>query len=97
MVRIVEKQLNIEFPRGHHLHAMVCQIPNRLELSDFAYQAGQSQEKWRQVRSILDLVAEAPGNLKRLHFLFLPESDAAGRPGGGGPGHHPRRGSAPTP
>lgn len=74
MVRIVEKQLNLAFPQGHHLHAMVCQLPNRLELSDFAYRLANPQEKWRQVRSVLDLVAEAPGNLKRLHFLFFPES-----------------------
>jgi hypothetical protein len=74
MVRIVEKQLNLAFPQGHHLHAMVCQIANRLELSDFAYRVSNPEKQWQQVLSILDLVAEAPGNLKRLHFLFLPES-----------------------
>lgn len=74
MVRIVEKKLNMEFPRGHHLHAMVCQIPNRLKLSDFAFKVADPDAKWRQIRSIFDLVAEGPGNLKRLHFLFLPEA-----------------------
>lgn len=74
MVRIVEKELAIEFPRGHHLHTMVCQVPNRLGSEDFACRLTDPEEKWGQLRSILELVAEGPGNLKKCHFLVFPES-----------------------
>jgi len=74
MVRIVEKNLNVEFPRGHHQHLLLCQIPNRLHLSEFAYRVSDPEAKWEQVRSILELVAEGEGNLKKLHFVFFPES-----------------------
>jgi hypothetical protein len=74
MVHIVEKDLTLHFPQGHHLHCMVCQIPNRLALSDFAYRVADPEAKWQQVRSILDMVAQGVGNLKKLHFLLFPES-----------------------
>lgn len=73
MVRIVEKDIQVEFPRGHHLHALACQVPNRLERTDFAFRIRDPEAQWQQVRSILDLVAEGEGNLKKLHFLLLPE------------------------
>jgi hypothetical protein len=74
MVRIVEKDLNVQFPRGHHQHVLLCQIPNHLRLSDFAYQVADPEAKWAQVRSILELAAQGEGNLKKLHFLLFPES-----------------------
>ncbi|PLX86302.1 MAG: hypothetical protein C0617_01615 [Desulfuromonas sp.] len=74
MVRVVEKDIHLEFPSGHHLHSLVCQIPNRLRLSDFAYRVADPEQKWGQVRSILEMVAEGEGNLKKLHFLLFPES-----------------------
>lgn len=74
MFRIVEKPLNLEFPRGHHLHLMLCQIPNHLGNGESACRLADPEEKWRDVRSVLELVAEGAGNLKKLHFLVFPES-----------------------
>jgi hypothetical protein len=53
---------------------MVCQLPNRLRRTDFAYQVADPGAKWDQVRTILELVAAGKGNLKKLHFLLFPES-----------------------
>ncbi len=74
MFRIVEKQVRLDFPLGHHLHGLICQIPNRLGVSGFACKLTDPDAKWQQIRSIFELVAEGAGNLKKLHFLFLPEA-----------------------
>jgi hypothetical protein len=74
MFKIVEKDLNVEFTLGHHQHFLVCQIPNQVGLEDFACKLTDPDEKWQRIRSILELVAEGPGNLKKLHFLTFPES-----------------------
>jgi hypothetical protein len=74
MYRIVDKPINVEFPQGHHLHALICQIPNHVGAPGFACRLADPEEQWRRLHSILELVADAPGNLKRLHFLILPES-----------------------
>lgn len=74
MVRIIEKDINVAFPQGHHQHCLVCQLPNRLRRTDFAYKVADPEAKWGQVRSILELVAAGKGNLKKLHFLLFPES-----------------------
>ncbi len=74
MVRIIEKDINVAFPQGHHQHCLVCQLPNRLQRTDFAYKVADPEAKWAQVRSILELVADGKGNLKKLHFLLFPES-----------------------
>jgi len=74
MFNIVEKELNLDFAKGHHQHALIAQIPNHLGKRDFACRLTDPEEKWPMVRSILDLVAEGSGNLKKLHFLLLPES-----------------------
>jgi len=74
MVRIVEKDVEVAFPRGHHLHALLCQIPNDLKRTDFAFSIRKPDEQWQRVREIFELVAKGEGNLKRLHFLLLPET-----------------------
>jgi len=74
MVFIVEKLINVAFPQGHHQHCLVCQLPNRLKRTDFAYKVADPADKWDQVRSILELVASGKGNLKKLHFVLFPES-----------------------
>ncbi len=74
MFSIVEKQLNIDFLRGHHLHCMVCQIPSRLGMKDWACRLVNPQQSWKQIRSILQLIAEGKGNLKKCHFLIFPEA-----------------------
>ncbi|MCM2265061.1 MAG: hypothetical protein NDI73_07700 [Desulfuromonadales bacterium] len=74
MFRIVDKPLTIEYHPGHHLHCLVCQIPNRLGEGDTACRLIDPEPKWAQIRSILDLVAAAEGNLRKLHFLVFPEA-----------------------
>ncbi|MCM0081264.1 hypothetical protein L4X63_06655 [Geomonas sp. Red32] len=73
MAKIIEKHLQLEFPLGHHLHCMIAQLPNRLKRRDHLFCLEDAGEKWRQVKSVLDLVAGGEGNLKRLHFLMFPE------------------------
>ena len=74
MVKIVEKQVQLDFPLGHHLHCLIAQIPNRLQRRDHLFTLVDAEEQWRLVQSVLDLVAEGSGNLKRLHFLMFPET-----------------------
>ncbi len=74
MFRIVEKPVNLEFPRGHHLHALACQIANHLQKQDYICLISDPDEQWQQIRSIFDLVAGGDSNLSRLHFLVLPEA-----------------------
>jgi hypothetical protein len=73
-VRIVEKEIAFEIPRGHHQHVMIAQLPARLEIGEVGYQVSDPEGQWQQVRSVLELVAAGDGNLKKLHFLFFPES-----------------------
>jgi len=74
MVRIVEKEIHVAIPPGHHQHCLVCQIPSALQRSGNVYKVAEPEQQWQRVRSVLELVAEGKGNLKKLHFLFLPES-----------------------
>lgn len=67
MFKIVEKQINVNLPLDHHLHTMVCQIPNYLDGSNV-------DKKWAQLKSILELMAAGEGNLKKCHFLLFPET-----------------------
>jgi hypothetical protein len=74
MFRIVEKPLDLQFPRGHHQHVMLCQIPNQLGSGESACRLADPASNWQDVRSVLELVAQGTGNLKKLHFLIFPES-----------------------
>lgn len=74
MFNIVEKQLNIDFLHGHHLHCMVCQIPNQLGMKDWACRLVNPQQSWEQIRSILQLIVVGESNLKKCHFLMFPEA-----------------------
>ncbi len=73
MFEIVEKNLNLEFTLGHHQHCLVCQIPNSLQV-DESCRLTDPDSHWARIRSILELVADGQGNLKKLHFLVFPES-----------------------
>jgi hypothetical protein len=73
-VRIVEKEIAFEIPRGHHQHVMIAQLPTRVEIGDVGFRISAPEEQWAQVRSVLDLVAAGAGNLKKLHFLLFPET-----------------------
>ncbi|MBJ6724652.1 hypothetical protein [Geomesophilobacter sediminis] len=73
MVKILDKRLHLDFPLGYHLHCLIAQIPNVLKRSERFFTLGNPEEKWRQVKATLEMVATgAP--LRRLHFLMLPES-----------------------
>ncbi len=74
MPEIIDAQVNLEFPLGHHLHCMVAQIPNHLRRAAVGFALVEPDEKWRLISSVLDLVAAGDGNLKKLHFLLFPES-----------------------
>ena len=58
MFDIVEKQVHIDLPLGHQLHCMICQIPNRLGVSDYVCRLADPEDKWQQIRSVLELIAE---------------------------------------
>lgn len=74
MFEIVEKQINVDLPLGHHLHCMVCQIPNHLGVGDFSCRLADPEQNWHELKSIFELIATGEGNLKKCHFLALPEA-----------------------
>lgn len=73
MPEIIEKKVNLQFPLGHHLHCLIAQLPNHLHTGGGRLPEEQERQ-WQDVRSVLELVAEGAGNLKKLHFLLFPES-----------------------
>ena len=74
MIQIVEKQLSILFPPRQHVHVLVCQIPNFLERRDLLYRLSQPEFNWHQIESILQMVIAGGANLRKINFLFFPES-----------------------
>jgi hypothetical protein len=73
MVRILDAEVNLEYALGHHLHCLVAQLPVRLRRGEHGWAISDREGQWRAVRSVLELVAEGERNLKKLHFLLLPE------------------------
>ncbi len=74
MVRILDTEVNLEYELGHHLHCLVAQLPVKLRRGEHGWTIADREQQWRSVRSVLELVAEGELNLKKLHFLLLPES-----------------------
>jgi hypothetical protein len=74
MVQILDRDVNLAFPLGHHLHCLVAQIPVRLRRADHGYEIADPDAQWRSIRSVVELVAEGEQNLKKLNFLVLPEA-----------------------
>jgi hypothetical protein len=74
MVRILETEVNVEYQLGHHLHCLVAQIPVHLRRGEHGWAIADRDEQWRMLRSVLNLVARGERNLKKLHFVVLPES-----------------------
>jgi hypothetical protein len=74
MIQIIDTKVNLEFPLGHHLHCLIAQIPNRLKRLEQGFVITDPEEKWRMVKAILDKVVAGEGNLKKLHFIMLPET-----------------------
>ena len=74
MPRIIDAAVHLTYPLGHHLHCLIAQIPNQLRRSTFGWAIADADAQWRMIDSVLDVVVEGRGNLKRLHFLVFPES-----------------------
>lgn len=74
MITIIEQKVNLHFELGHHQHCMIAQIPNHLTPGETGHRVAEPDRQWETIASILDLVAEGEGNLKKLHFLMFPES-----------------------
>ena len=72
MFTIIKKNIDINFPRGHHLHCMISQIPNEIRLDTEADSQSVTRRKWQRIRSVLELITNAESNLKKIHFLLLP-------------------------
>jgi hypothetical protein len=80
MVEILETEIDVEYALGHHVHCLVAQIPVRLRKAEHGWAIADREQQWRTVRSVMDLVAEGWRNLRKLHFLVLPEASVpAGR------------------
>jgi hypothetical protein len=74
MVQIIDKEVNLEFSIGQHLHCMIAQLPNQLIKVGHDFALADTEEKWTQILSLLDLVIGGEGYLQKLHFLMLPEA-----------------------
>ena len=74
MVRILETEVNLQYELGHHLHCLLAQIPVHFRRGKLGWVIADRDRHWRTLRSVLDLVAQGEGNLRKLHFLILPES-----------------------
>ena len=73
MFTIIKKNIDIDFPRGHHLHCLISQIPNEVRFEDESNSEAVTQRKWQRIRSVLKLITNAQSNLKKIHFLLFPE------------------------
>lgn len=73
MVRILETEVNLQYKLGHHLHCLVAQLPVRLRRDKNAWGIADRDQHWRAMRSVLDLVVQGEGNLRKAHFVIFPE------------------------
>lgn len=73
MPKIIDTKVNLVFPLGHHLHCLIAQLPNHLHRTT-GFHPVEREQQWQLISSVLDLVADGEGNLKKLHFLLFPES-----------------------
>ncbi|PLY00586.1 MAG: hypothetical protein C0623_06920 [Desulfuromonas sp.] len=74
MLQIVEKTLNLDFPRRQHLHVLSCQLPNYLERHKLLYRLADKDQNWQNVRSVIELAIGGKGSLKKANFIFFPEA-----------------------
>ncbi len=79
MFKIVEKPINIDFLHGHHLHCMICQLPSRFGTENSFCRLADPDRNWEEIRAVLHLIREGSGNLKKCHFLILPEATVPAR------------------
>jgi hypothetical protein len=73
MLEIIDTQVDVVFPVGHHQHCLVAQIPNHLVRTEVGYVEADPERQWRVVRSVLDAVAGGDSGFRKVHLLVFPE------------------------
>ncbi len=73
MPEILEAGVHLVFPRGHHLHCLVAQLPVRVRWADRSYELAEPARQWADVQSVLQRVATGE-RLRNCHFIVFPES-----------------------
>lgn len=74
MIRILDTEVNLQYELGHHLHCLLAQIPVRLRRGKLGWVIADRDHHWRTLRSVLEVVVQGEGNLRKAHFVVLPES-----------------------
>lgn len=74
MVRILETEVDLRYELGHHLHCLLAQVPVRLRRGTHGWVIADRERHWKALRSVLDLVVQGEGNLRKAHFVVFPES-----------------------
>jgi hypothetical protein len=74
MVRILDTEVELEYPLGHHQHCLVAQVPVRLVKGDVGFVLEDRDAQWSTVRSVLDLAVAGEHGLRKFHVLMFPES-----------------------
>jgi len=73
VIQILEAEVNLDYPRGSHLHCLVAQVPVRVIATDHGFALRDREAQWRTVASVLELVAQGE-RFQKLHFLAFPEA-----------------------
>jgi hypothetical protein len=73
VIQILEAEVNLDFPLGHHLHCLVAQIPVRLRATQRGFAIRYPEEQWRTLASVLDLVGSGE-RFEKLQFVLFPEA-----------------------
>ena len=73
MIQILEAEVNLDFPLGHHLHCLVAQIPVRLRATERGFAIRYPEEQWHTLASVLDLVVTGD-RFEKLQFVLFPEA-----------------------
>ena len=73
MLQIIEKSVNLEFPVGAGIHALIAQIPNRLKLEGRFFKIADVPHQADIFQSVIG-IAGRQHEEDRLHFIVFPES-----------------------
>jgi hypothetical protein len=73
MIRIIEHTVDLEFPVGVGVHALIAQIPCTLGREGRLFKLKDRARQEHRIFSVLETVASMPEE-ERLNFVFFPES-----------------------
>jgi hypothetical protein len=73
MIEILDRHIDVVFPRGQHPHCLIAQIPNHLRRTEVGHVVTDPDRQWQSVRSVLDAVAGGDSGFSKLNFLVFPE------------------------